>query len=292
MESPLVSIICLCYNHQPYVSEALASACLQTYDNIEVIIVDDCSKDGSAETIAQLVQTYPEVRFIRNSVNRGNCASFNKAFELSNGRFIIDLAADDVLLPERVATGVAELTALPPDFGVHYCDHEWIGPTGKSLGFQYARDDQGRLIDPPPSGDIYVEVLEKYFISAPTMMIRREVLEDLGGYDASLSYEDFDFWVRSARKWGYHFSDKVLVKKRVLSGSLSSSQFRFGSVHDRSTYQVCAKALKLNVNQAEHHALKNRLVYERKHALASGNLRLAWDYHLLIRQVNALIHTD
>lgn len=291
MKSPEVSIICLCYNHEPYVGEAISSAFGQDHDNLEVIVVDDFSQDGSRETIAQLQRTYPELKVIYNPSNLGNCASFNRAFRLAQGQYIIDLAADDVLMPQRVSSGIADLAALPAEYGVHYGDHEWIDPTGKSLGFHYDRDEHGSVTNPPPSGYIYDRVLASYFISAPTMMIRREVLEELGGYDASLSYEDFDFWVRSSRNWRYHFSDKVMVKKRAVKGSLSSRQFRYGSVHDRSTYRVCTKALTLNRDLREHEALKKRLRYERKHALANGNLRLAWDYHRLIQAVNVKMNT-
>jgi glycosyltransferase involved in cell wall biosynthesis len=285
MNLPKVSIICLCYNHKSYIEEAIRSAFHQNYDNLEIIALDDCSTDGSHEVLLTLARKYPSLRLILNSTNLGNCASFNKAFALSTGDYIIDLAADDILLPERVSIGVAELETQPNEVGVHYSDHEWIDYTSKSLGYQYERDEHGGLINRPPSGDIYTDILERYFISAPTMLIKREVLDQLGGYDESLTYEDFDFWVRSSRNWRYHFSDKVLVKKRILEGSLSTSQFRFASGHDRSTYAVCVKALELNRNEKEHNALKGRLSYERKHALANGNLKLAKDYHVLIQEV-------
>ncbi|MEQ9301062.1 MAG: glycosyltransferase [Cyclobacteriaceae bacterium] len=285
MKPPKVSIICLCYNHEPYVEEAIDSAFGQDYQNIEVIAIDDYSTDESWQVLLALSRKYPDLRLIQNSANQGNCASFNKGFTQSTGDYIIDLAGDDILAPNRAAIGVAELEAESNEFGVHYCDHEWIDPTGKSLGYQYERNEDDSLINRPPSGDIYAEVLERYFISAPTMMIRREVLEQLDGYDETLSYEDFDFWVRSSRRWKYKFSDHVLVKKRVVEGSLSAAQFSFGSQHDRSTFQICQKAFKLNKNNSEHLALKKRLSYERKHAIANGNLKLAKDYHGLIGEV-------
>ncbi len=289
MSFPKTSILCLCYNHESYVEEAIDSAFGQDYENIEVIAVDDCSTDKSRDVLSDLTRKYPGLLLISNSANLGNCASFNKAFNQSTGDYIIDLAGDDILAPDRVSVGVDVLGSESDDIGVHYCDHEWIDPTGKSLGYQYERSKDGSLRNPPPSGDIYVDVLERYFISAPTMMIRRQVLEQLGGYDETLSYEDFDFWVRSSRSWKYKFSSEVLVKKRVLRNSLSKKQFRFGSQHDRSTFQVCQKALKLNKGIQEHNALRRRISYERKHAIASGNLKLAKDYYSLIREVDLLL---
>lgn len=283
------SIICLCHNHEPYIEEAIDSAFGQDYENIEVIAVDDCSTDKSQDVLAGLTKKYPELLLIWNANNQGNCISFNKALAQSTGDYIIDLAGDDVLAPDRVKVGVEVLEAENDDFGIHYCDHEWIDPSGKTLGYQYERSEDGSLLNPPPSGDIYADVLERYFISAPTMMIRRQVLVQLGGYDESLSYEDFDFWIRSSRSWKYKFTDHILVKKRVLQNSLSTKQFRFGSQHDRSTFQVCQKALRLNRSIQEHTALRRRISYERKHAMVSGNLKLAKDYHGLIGEIDLLL---
>ena len=85
------------------------------------------------------------------------------------------------------------------NYGVHFCDVELLDESGKSFGTHYQRDKDGKLMVPVPSGDIYSELVERYLISAPSMMMRRTVLEELDGYDEDLTYEDFDFWVRSAR---------------------------------------------------------------------------------------------
>ncbi|MBV6645362.1 MAG: glycosyltransferase family 2 protein, partial [Cyclobacteriaceae bacterium] len=91
---PLVSIICLCYNHEKYVRQAVESALNQTYPLIEVIIIDDHSTDNSLQMIEKLQQSYPQLRVLSNEENMGNCKSFNKALKLAKGEFIIDLAAD------------------------------------------------------------------------------------------------------------------------------------------------------------------------------------------------------
>ncbi len=278
---PKVTIICICYNHLPYLEVSIRSALRQEYDNVEVIVADDGSTDGSQELLRKLSESLG-FRLIINGKNLGNCATFNRAFALSSGEYIIDLSTDDILLPQRVSCGVKEFQPAGQAYGVHFTDHEWIDKSGKSLGYHYKRNDLGDIKEDVPSGDIYADVLEQYFISAPTMMIRKEVLVELGGYDESLSYEDFDFWVRSSRKWKYLFSDEVLVQKRRLEKSLSNQQFRFASQHDRSTYRVCKKAFDLNVSLDEHNALVRRLKYERKHAVINGNLQLARDYSELI----------
>jgi hypothetical protein len=121
------------------------------------------------------------------------------------------------------------------------------------------------------SGDVYEALLRCHFISAPSMMIRREVLEVLGGYDETLSYEDFDFWLRSSRLYKYVYSPKILVKKRILNHSLSSYRYQKKNSHIPSTASVCEKALKLNRSKAENAALSERCHYEIKWALATEN---------------------
>ena len=101
-EKPLVSIICHCYNHSKFVLETLKSVLNQTYDNIEVIVVDDFSTDNSADVISSFMVKHPEIKFIQNHRNLGITKSFNRILKKTKGKYIIDLAADDLLLPNCV----------------------------------------------------------------------------------------------------------------------------------------------------------------------------------------------
>lgn len=271
IQKPLVSIICLCYNQAPYVQEAMESAWKQTYPAIELIVVDDGSTDESATKIRQLLQHKPQVQFIALPKNIGNCRAFNLGLHKSKGKYIIDLAADDLLLPERVAEGVRALEAAEEGFAVHFTDALYITPQGKPIKQHFKHDKKGRLSEKVPQGWVYADILQGYFICTPTMMMRRSVLEALGGYDESLAYEDFDFWIRSAREWQYVFSDRVLVKKRVVPNSWSARQYDRESRQLESTLRVCSKAKELNRIAAEDKALASRLAYEIRQTLRTGN---------------------
>ena len=272
--NPLVSIICLCYNHERYVERAVMSALGQTYGNLEIIVIDDASRDGSRAVIEKLAKIHG-FKTIFNEQNLGNCRTFNKGLALAKGDYVIDLAADDVLLPDRVAEGVNSLEGKGPEYGVHFCDIELIDEKGHSLGAHFPRDEKGDLVTPVQEGDLYKIILEKYYIPTPAMMMRRSVLEEMGGYDEGLSYEDFDFWVRSARNYKYAFTDRVLMQKHVLSGSLSTKQKLRKNPHLLSTAIVCEKALKLNKTENENQALLKRINYELKWALATENWEAA-----------------
>ena len=101
-EKPLVTIICLSYNHEKFVIESLNSVINQNYAPIELLIVDDFSTDNSKVVIENWLVQHPQVLFIVNTTNLGNTKSFNNVLKLAKGDYIIDLAADDVLLPNGI----------------------------------------------------------------------------------------------------------------------------------------------------------------------------------------------
>lgn len=268
---PLVSVICLCHNQLSYVRQAIQSVLDQTYPEIELIVVDDGSTDGSKEMISAFIRD-KDIEFIDIPDSIGNCAAFNKGFRLSKGAYIIDLAADDLLLPERVLRGIN--TFLKTDAGVTFCDVMNVDENEVELGTHYKRDSDEVLLEEIPEGDLYLELVKRYFISPPGMMIKREVLEELDGYDESLSYEDFDFWIRSSRNWKYAFTDDVLVQKRDIIGSLSDEQFTYKSKHQETTLRVCQKIKALNRTKLEDSALRKRSIYEITQCVKQGNWKL------------------
>ena len=258
MELPVVTVICLCYNQGRFVREAIDSVLKQTYPRVQLIVVDDASTDHSVEVIRECVEENPEIKFLPLPVNVGNCRAFNIGLSHAAGDFIIDLAADDVLLPERIAQGVKDLDGAGSDFGVNFTDALWINEAGEFLRKHSDRFPHESV----PTGDIYRDIIARFFICSPTMMFRREVIQSLNGYDESLAYEDFDFLIRSSRKYKYHYSPKVSVKKRVVNNSMSKKQFSYFSSQLKSTFIICEKILALNRSSEEQRALSKRILYE------------------------------
>jgi glycosyltransferase involved in cell wall biosynthesis len=288
MSQPLVSIICLCYNHEQFIREALDSVLAQTYTNLEIIIVDDSSTDNSTAIIKEYLRLYPQLKFISTGENIGNCAAFNKGWRSSNGEFIIDFATDDILLPDRVEKQVKAFQALDEKYGVVYTDALYINDQSQSIKHHYKRDKNGQLASFAPSGDIFKELLSKYFICPPTMMMRRSVFDELNGYDEALAYEDFDFWVRSSRIFKYSYLDAVTTKRRVHNTSLSKSFYKSGSRLLQSTITVCEKAAKLVQNKKEKSALINRVKFETRHAFLTKNYIEAKQLLVLLNELKPL----
>ncbi|WOK08137.1 glycosyltransferase [Imperialibacter roseus] len=260
-----VSIILVCYNQEQFVAEAIESVFEQSYGNIQLIIVDDCSTDNSQYVIREAIKGRPEIQFIANSENAGNCAAFNSGMVMATGEFIIDLAGDDVLLADRVSKQVAFFESLSDKYGVIYSNANYINEKGAFLGCHFS----SRIV--PPQGDIYKELISTYFIAPPTMMFRKQVIDDLGGYDEQLAYEDFDFWVRSARKYKYAYQPEVLTSIRKHSSSLSTGWYKKGDRQLYSTYLICLKIQQMNRSAEEDQALIRRLRYEIRQSVFSAN---------------------
>jgi glycosyltransferase involved in cell wall biosynthesis len=279
---PLVSVVCLCYNQQDFVIEAIQSVIHQTYSPIEIIVVDDASSDNSARIINEFCSVHPSIRFLDLKINVGNCKAFNQALMLANGKFVIDLAADDILLPERVEEGVNLLLRQGDAYGVHFSDAEYIDANGKHLGLHSDSVSDENV----PQGDVYEELISRYFVCAPTVMCRKLVMDALGGYDESLAFEDFDFWIRSSRLYKYCYSNAILVKKRILTRSKSQLQYKWRSPQMRSIFIVCTKIFNMNKSLPEMQALKKRIYYEMRKAAVTGNIRLVFDYFTLLKKTN------
>lgn len=256
---PWVTVICTAYNHELYLDEALQSVADQDYPNVELIVIDNGSHDQSADRIAQFVETHPATRFIKNPVNIGLTRAFNQGLALAGGRYIIDLSADDVLLPGRVSKQVDLFERLSGPYAVVFSNAAYIDEQGHRTTLHYAVDANGHACNAVPSGDVFQKVLESYFICTPTMMMRRDVLNELGGYDESLSYEDFDFWVRSSRIYHYAYLDEVLTLKRRLPNSMATQVVQPDNTLLSSSLVVCYKAFDRCTTPGEYQALARRV---------------------------------
>jgi alpha-1,3-rhamnosyltransferase len=185
--SLLVSVIIPCYNHEKYVSEALESVFNQTYKNIELIVIDDESKDDSVSVVKEIQKRYP-FTFITQE-NMGVCKTLNKAISLSKGEYIALLASDDYWDLSKIEKQIECLNSNPDsefcftqamEFDTHNIAHRKIFP--KSL----------------LSGKVLNQVFLRQHVPAGSMMFSRRLFDKLGGFDENLKEEDWDFVIRSA----------------------------------------------------------------------------------------------
>lgn len=276
-----VTVVCLCYNHRPFVGQAISSVLSQTHDDVQLIVIDDGSTDGSQDEIRNCIAGNSSAQFLNLEMNIGYCRAFNRALPFIKGDFVIDLSGDDVLLPDRALAGIRSLTLKGPEYGIHFSDAEYIDRSGRHLYDHSDKYPHASI----PEGDIYRELIRRYFICSPSMMFRSSVLHQLGGYDESLAYEDFDFWIRTSRMTKYCYTPNVLVRKRVIPGSLRSRQFSRKHDHANSTLMVCRKILSLNKAPEEDLALLHRVYYEIRASLRRMQFELALRYLRLAKEL-------
>jgi len=292
MNTPLVTVICLCYNHERFVREALDSVFNQTYSNIQVIVVDDASTDGSKEEIKKTIENYSDPLFLPLDKNVGNCKAFNRGLSHATGKYIIDFATDDVMIPDRIEKQVASFEALDPDYGILFSDSIYIDEQGEFLFNHTESLLQKGMIKTVPEDDVFKDVLERYFISSPSMMIRTEVLRLMNGYDEGLVYEDFDLWIRASRNYKFAYLNERLTKVRKSKTSMSAGWYKKGDRQLLSTYKVCVKAKQMIRSESERLALIHRLRYELRQTVFSENKIEADLYFNLLKELTNLTVID
>lgn len=280
-EIPLVTVIALCYNHERYVLESLQSVVNQNYTNIELIIVDDFSTDNSITTILKFIENNSSIKTIFNKTNIGNCRSFNNALKIAKGKYIIDLSTDDVMLPERVAEQVEKFEKSNDNTGVVYSNGIYIDENSAPL--KAGKNVYDLIVR---EGDVYKYFLAGSFLMPCTIMIKKSVLDQLEGYDESLAYEDFDFWIRSSRTWEYAYVPKILSYQRIVKGSYSSNFYKKNNVLISSVIKVFKKTLILNKTEEENRALVVRMKATMMKCVLTENFQAGKELSNMIEDLN------
>ena len=186
--NPLVSIIIPSYNHLEYVEMAIRSVTNQTYSNIELIVVDDGSSDGSVELLSRLRDEL-DFTFVSQS-NSGVCKTLNRGIqEFSKGELICTFASDDYFYPLKVEK---QVHALQANLKSEYCftqATEFDSDTAKELRVFPKKNF---------SGDVLNRVALRQPYAAGSIMFTRRLYDHVGGFAESLKYEDWDFSIRCA----------------------------------------------------------------------------------------------
>lgn len=182
---PSVSILMPVYNAEPYLSEAIQSMLNQTYADFELIILDDCSTDRSAE----VVQTFSDTRIIyhRNEVNSGLANNLNTGLKLAKGKYIARMDGDDISLPHRLQTQVDFLESHP-DIDLCSCAMQMFGA-----------DNQLWIRDRDPE-QVKITMMFYSAVLHASSVFRRDVFEKNNLYYKQETFpaEDYDLWARAA----------------------------------------------------------------------------------------------
>lgn len=218
---PLVSIVIPCYNHEKYVQDTIRSVIDQSYDNIELIIIDDGSKDSSVEKIQQMLYECQNrfTRFeFRSRANKGLSATLNEAIEWSKGKYFSAIASDDLMLKDKTSTQVRvleknnEVVAL---FGsVNYINENNVVQQINTLEEKEYPFDK--------------IILNECHFYAPTQMLKMEILRKVGGYNEEIRVEDWYMWLKMAENGKVLcIPDKLAIYRIHSANTTRNSKFIF-----------------------------------------------------------------
>jgi glycosyltransferase involved in cell wall biosynthesis len=208
-ESKLVSIIIPCYNQAHFLPDSIGSILAQTYQNFEIIVIDDGSKDNTSE----VALSYPKVRSIRQK-NQGLAASRNNGIKESKGEYLVFLDADDRLLPNALEIGVKSLEEHP-ECGFVFGSHSYIDKDGTPI-----------LSMPKPTiveSGYYIELLKRNYIALPaSVMYQRFALDKVGGFNAAISPSaDYELYLRIASRFPIYGHNQIVGEYRQHGESMS-----------------------------------------------------------------------
>lgn len=220
---PLVTIGIPNYNYGRYILETLDSVANQTYQNIEVIIVDDFSTDNSCEVIENWIKHYKgkfHIIFLKNEENLGVSKACNIILKNAKGKYFQPLDADDIILPGKIESEVKFLNESPQT-GMVYSNVSVINSSGIITNPDYCNRinyDSNNM----PSGKILNELLVFNFISTPSVLINTECARLIGGFDETLRLQDYYMWLKLSENYEIKYLPEITAWYRVHKSSMSN----------------------------------------------------------------------
>lgn len=191
---PLVSVVIPCYNYARYLPEAVASVMSQGGVDLDIIIVDDASTDGSPQIARELAAGDERISVVLHSQNQGHIASYNDGLSRVQGEYVVLLSADDLLAPGSLARSTALMEAHPEVglvYGYAQEFHDTVPPTPET-----------RPSWSVWTGEEWIRIMSRRgsnIIVNPEAVLRRSIMERLGGYRPDMPHAaDMELWLRAA----------------------------------------------------------------------------------------------
>lgn len=222
-DEQLVSVIIPAYNAQATIAETLESVLAQTHNNLEIIVVDDGSNDGTVNIIQSYASKHPQIQLIRQA-NAGVAAARNTAIAAAEGAFIAPIDADDLWHPKRLELQLAAVERSNPETAVAYSPFYVIDPQsivcGQSTNFNR-------------SGNVFYDMLNQNLVgNGSGLLVRTDALRHIGGYSSRLrelgaqGCEDYLAQLHLAYHYEFVCVPEYLIGYRVYAGNMSSDKIK------------------------------------------------------------------
>ena len=198
--SPKVSVIVPTYNRADRLERALNSIVSQTYQDFELIVVDD----GSTDKTSKVMKSFPKAQYLYIKKNSGVSKARNVGLAFAKGELICFLDSDDLWKEKKIQIQSLWLENNK-DSQICYTDEIWV-----RNGVRVNPMNRHRKY----SGDIFRHCLGLCIVSPSSVMIRAKLFDEIGNFDESLpACEDYDLWLRIASKYAFHFIEEPLIIK-------------------------------------------------------------------------------
>lgn len=233
----LCSVIIPAYNCENFIIEAIQSAIGQTYQNIEILVIDDCSTDSTYERICAIAKTDSRIIPLQNPHNMGVARTRNYGFQKATGSYIALLDGDDLWLLDKLQKQIAQLE----DSGTDICctAYDLIDEEGQPTGKCFI----------PPKKTSFSRLRKQNFIGCSTALFRRQVIEQIQ-MRPEFSHEDYAFWLEAAQA-GFQITAlrQPLVQYRILQNSRSANKLRSAY----NCWLIYRKFMKYNLPRASYY---------------------------------------
>ena len=229
-----ISVVMAAYNAEKYLKEAMDSILGQTYDDFELIVIDDKSSDASGQILKDYAARDSRVVVLENQENMGLTKSLNKGLRVAKGEYIARMDADDISVPDRFEKQVAFLDSHP--------DHSFVSCIGRYID-EDGKEEQLRLF-PETNEEIYAMMPKVDAVMHPGVMFRREDIRKIGDYCEDFRVvQDYDLWFRGMAA-GYKFYN--IQEPLVLFRRNDSYNTRKSKAYRMVDYRVRKKGYKIN----------------------------------------------
>src|SRR5688572_6294346 len=299
-DKPLVSVIILCYNQAELISRAIESVLEQTYENIQLVVVEDCSKDNSREVITGWQQKYPgKIKVYFQPVNKGHPASMNTGYRLCDGELITFCDGDDWYFPEKIENEVAFLRANP-GVDVVYSNFDFYTVKGQFLK-HWALDEKSI-----PTGDVFLPLFSLAYpdrVHFRYELTSKKIIEETGHYDERIPiWVDWDFRLRLASKYKFGYCHYIgsaytenpegltnILKQETILKNLQFVIEKNKPVLKKYTDHLAGRALKAISMPIQKLMLAINL-HKGKHSIFK-TLRFLWNYPGQLRDIRFIINS-
>ncbi|MBN1639415.1 MAG: glycosyltransferase family 2 protein [Ignavibacteriales bacterium] len=258
-EKPTVSVIIPTYNRARLIGRSIQSVLNQTYQDFEIIVVDDGSIDNTREVIKEFQRKDKRINYIKHDENKGGSAARNTGIKASRGEYIAFQDSDDEWLPEKLEKQMKMFEKVSLEIGVIY------------TGFWRMEEDKREYIPSDKiikkEGDIHTELLKENFVTTQSIVVRKECFGKAGMFEEDLPrLQDWELVLRLSKYYHFKYVDEPLLVSHHSPDSISSNN------------EALIRAYELIINKHHLDFAKHKLILSKHMYFLGGFLCLNYNF--------------